>query len=69
MRQYHKVKHILRWWLIHTALILFFCDVVAAIWPSFDHVWTHVAHLGVAFAAFGEAAAEHLIREAEAEVK
>lgn len=46
------VRHKMRWALFHVAFVVFCCDLVAAIWPSFDHLWKGVAHLGVALGTF-----------------
>lgn len=55
-----RPRHHVRWALIHAAMMFFFADLLAAIWPAFEHVWTGVAHLGVAVAAFFATAAEYL---------
>lgn len=68
MRVLHHIRrprHFLKWALIHTALVFFFCDLLAAFWPAFDEVWKSVAHLGVALAAFLATVSEYLHDEAD----
>jgi hypothetical protein len=62
-----RVKNHLRWALIHAALMFFFADLLAAVWPAFDLVWKGIAHLGVAVAAFLATAAEYLHDEQRVE--
>lgn len=59
-----RPRHYFRWALLHAAIVLFFCDMIAAIWPAFDIIWrTHVAHIGVAIAAFAATLAEFITEE------
>lgn len=51
--------------LIHCALMFFFADLLAAIWPAFEHVWGGTAHLGVAVAALAATCAEYVHDEAK----
>ena len=45
-------KHYTRTALIFAALVLMFCDVIAALWPAFNVVWNNkVAHVGVGIAS------------------
>lgn len=60
-----RLKRHLRWALIHCALMFFFADLLAAVWPPFEHVWGGIAHLGVAVAACLATLAEYLHDEAE----
>lgn len=54
--------------LIYAALVIFFADFLAAVWPAFEVVWSgSIAHVGVAFAALAAVIAERLHDEAEAE--
>lgn len=50
----------LRWAIFHVALVVFICDLIAAIWPAFDHVWQAVARIGVAVGVICAAAFEYL---------
>lgn len=59
-----KIKHVIKWSLIHAALVLFFADLVAAFWPAFGRFWNGPSqHGGVAIAAFFACAAEYLYDE------
>lgn len=55
-----RIKRHIRWAMIHAALMFFFADLLAAVWPAFDQVWKGIAHLGVAVAAFLATIAEYL---------
>lgn len=60
------IKHIVKWSLIHSALVLFFADLVAVCWPAFGHVWNGpIEKLGVALAAFFTCVAEYLYDDEE----
>lgn len=60
------IKHIVKWSLIHCALVLFFADLVAIIWPAFGSVWNGpVEKAGVALAAFFTCIAEYLYDDEE----
>jgi hypothetical protein len=61
--RHREVRKRLRWAFIHAAFLLFACDLVAAIWPAFNRIWTGVAHLGVALAALLATWAEYLVGE------
>jgi hypothetical protein len=50
----------LRWAIFHVALVIFLCDLIAAIWPAFDHIWQAVARVGVALGVTLAAAFEYL---------
>lgn len=50
----------IKWAFIHTALILFFADFIAAVWPAFDHVWEGHAKIAVGIAALTAAIAEFI---------
>lgn len=56
----HRPKYYLHWALIHCALMFFFADLLAAVWPAFEHVWSGTAHLGVAVAALAATCAEYV---------
>lgn len=46
---------------MHMALVVFFCDFVAVIWPRFEVIWApKMAHVGVALAAFVALLAEYI---------
>lgn len=49
-----------RWAIFHVALVIFACDLLAAVWPAFDHVWQAVARIGVASGVIMAAAFEYL---------
>lgn len=53
-----KVVHRVRWAMIHTGLLLFGLDFLAALWPWFGAWWEHRQHLAIGFAAFSVALAE-----------
>lgn len=60
------IKHILKWSLIHSALMLFACDLVAVFWPAFGLVWNgRIEKAGVALAAFFTCIAEYLYDDEE----
>lgn len=45
-------KHYMRTALIYAALVLLFCDLIAALWPAFETLWNNkVAHMGVGLAS------------------
>lgn len=47
-----RPKHFARLGLIYAALVLLFCDLIAAIWPAFEVLWSNrIAHVGVGFAS------------------
>ena len=46
--------------LMHVALLMFFCDLVAAVFPSFDHWWQSREHFLVALAATLESVSGHI---------
>jgi hypothetical protein len=58
-----RPRHYLRWALIHCALLFFFADLIAAIWPAFNAVWGGVARIGVALAAIFATCAEFFHEE------
>ena len=63
------VKRRVRWGLMHVALMIFFCDALACIWPQFEVHWKIVSRVGVAIAAFFATFAEYFHdEEIEAEV-
>lgn len=64
-----RPRHYLRWALIHCALMFFFADLLAAIWPTFNSVWTGVSRGGVAIAALFATGAEYLHDENEHHVQ
>lgn len=66
VRRYNGYRYI-KWALIHTALIIFFADFIAALWPAFDHVWEGHAKIAVAIAALTAAAAEYFNAKIEDE--
>lgn len=37
-----------RWAVFHVALVVFACDLIAAVWPAFDHLWQSISRIGVA---------------------
>lgn len=57
--QRFRATRYLRWGLIHTALIIFFADLIAAVWPAFHAVWEGHAHIAIAVAAFTATVAEY----------
>lgn len=60
------VKHVVKWSLIHAALVLFFADLVATFWPAFGAVWNGpIERGGVALAAFMTCVAEYLYDDEE----
>lgn len=61
----HRLSHYVRWGLIHTALILFFADLIAAVWPAFKEVWETRSHVAIAIAAFAATVAEYFHDEEE----
>lgn len=64
--QVKHIKHLVKWSLIHAALVLFFADLVALIWPAFGEVWSgHIQKAGVAVAAFFACIAEYLYDDEE----
>lgn len=58
-----RLKHHLKWGLIHVALLFFFADLIASIWPEFEDHWHRPLRLGVALAAFLATLAEYIIEE------
>lgn len=52
-------------WMIKIATVVFFCDLIAMIWPQFRHQWDNVAHGGVAIATFLAAFADCFFHEEE----
>lgn len=54
-----------KWGLVHMALIFFFADLVASLWPAFNKVWESHAHLAIAVAAFSATIAEYINSEIE----
>lgn len=47
------VLHTLKWGLILVALVMFFADMLAAIWPAFGSAWENrIGHYGVSVAVF-----------------
>lgn len=46
--------------LIHVVFLIACCDLVAACWPAFDAVWTHISHLGVALGGVLASCAEYV---------
>lgn len=61
-----RAKHIAKWSLIHVAMVLFFADLVALIWPAFGSVWSGpIQKMGVALAAFFACIAEYLYDDEE----
>lgn len=63
VHHYHKVNHYVRRSLVAAAFVLFLCDLIAAIWPAFNSVWSRAAHVGVAFASISAFLVEHFINE------
>lgn len=64
--QIKHVKHLIKWSLIHAALVLFFADLLALIWPAFSIVWAGpVQKVGVALAALFACIAEYLYDDEE----
>jgi len=64
--QVSKIKHFVKWALIHAALVLFFADLLACLWPAFGQMWSGpVQKVGVAIAAFFACVAEYLYDDEE----
>ncbi len=59
--------HIFKWGLITVALVLFFCDIVTGVWPSFGSWWdsSHLSHIGIGGAAFAAFLVEIIHDEVE----
>lgn len=55
-----RLKHQFKWGLIHVSLLMFACDLVGALWPSFAVWWSAREHLGVALAAVLATVAEYI---------
>lgn len=56
---YNPARH-LKWGMIHAALILTFADLVAAVWPAFDRVWTHHAQIVIGMASVSATIVEYI---------
>lgn len=64
--QAKHIKHWIKWALIHVALVVFFADLLACIWPGFGVVWKGpLQKVGVACAAFMACVAEYLYDDEE----
>ena len=55
-----RIKHHLRWGLLHVALVVFFADIIAAFWPEFNALWQPRAHVAIGLATLGATAFEYL---------
>lgn len=62
-----KGARYLKWGLIHAALIIFFSDLIAAVWPAFAKVWEGHAHIAIALASLTATVAEYLSASADEE--
>ena len=61
-----RPKHIMRTGLIFAALVLLFCDIIAALWPAFAALWSNkVAHVGVGIASIAAVLVETVHEEEE----
>lgn len=61
-----RPKHVARTGLIFAALVLLFCDVIAALWPAFAMLWSNkVAHVGVGIASIAAVLVETIHEEEE----
>lgn len=63
--QRFRPAHYLRWALIHTAMIVFVADLIAAVWPAFRAVWEGHAHIAIAVASLTACGAEYFHEEEE----
>lgn len=65
-QQVKHAKHWVKWVLIHVALVVFFADLIACVWPGFGIVWKGpLQKVGVSCAAFLACVAEYLYDDEE----
>ena len=61
----HRTVHYVWWAFLHTAVVVFTADLIAACWPSFNTLWKPVAKVGVSGATILATLFEYFHEEEE----